>query len=196
MKVLKIYLKSEQTKLVGTGFDEKGRLVKLERVKPLVVPSKKNQRLPIVNKNTGETFLKQSDQYTKWKKITKPFWEAEYWKLHNTQVRLPIARCKVTIQFFFSDDRDKDCTNKAETIMDALVEHQILADDSFKVVSEVSLAGFLCRDRPRTEIYITILEPTDPGYDYDVSDPIKVAQQRKERRKETRNFKKSATPTD
>lgn len=195
MKVLKIYLKSELTKIIGTGFDEKGRPIKLERTRTVAIPSKKNQQTPIINKNTGKAFLKQSDQYVNWKQITKPFWESQYLKLCDAAVRLPIVRCKVKIQFFFADDRDKDCTNKAETIMDALVEHQILADDSFKVVSDIAVTGFLCRDKPRIEIYITILNPGDPGYEYDLSDPVKVALQRKERRAEVRRFKKSVTPT-
>lgn len=170
MKVIKIYLKSETTKIIGTHITEEGKVTKLETTRSIVVPSKKNQRTPIVNRHTGKTFLKASDQYIKWKKITEPFWREEYIKLYNAQVRVPIARCKVNIKFYFTDDKDKDCTNKAETIMDALVEHHILLDDSFKVVSDVSLNGFLCRDKPRTEIYITILEPTDPGYEYDITD--------------------------
>ncbi len=171
MKTIKIYLKSETTRIVATNITENGTVSKLESTRAVVVPSKKNQRTPIVNRHTGKTFLKSSDQYIKWKQLTKGFWEQEYWKLYNDKkVRLPIVRCKVNIKFFFTDDKDKDCTNKAETIMDALVEHQILADDSFKVVSDVSLNGFLCRHKPRTEIYITILEPTDPGYDYDITD--------------------------
>lgn len=189
MKVIKIYLKSELTKIIGTHIDETGKVHKLERSRALVVPSKKNQRTPIVNQSTGKTFLKSSDQYIKWKKLTKPFWEGEYWKLYNERVT-PITRCKINIQFYFGDDKDKDCTNKAETIMDALVEHQILADDSFKVVSEVSLKGFLCRDRPRTELYITLLEPGDPGYEYDLTDYVKVKEMKRSKAAEKYKFKK------
>lgn len=199
MKVIKIYLKPEITKIVSTHITDRGKVLKLESRRQIVVPSKKNQRTPIVNRHTGKTFLKSSDQYINWKKLTDGFWREEYWKLYNDKVRVPIARCKVNIKFYFSDDKDKDCTNKAETIMDALVEHQILLDDSFKVVSDVSLNGLLCRDKPRTEIYITILEPTDSGYEYDVTDYDKFNESKRQQAADKYQFsklKKNITPTD
>jgi hypothetical protein len=190
LKTIKIYLNSDYNRIVKTHINEAGQTFKLERKKTVVIPSKKNQRTPIVNPHTGKAFLKHSDQYIKWKKLTKGFWEAEFWKLYNERVRLPIVRCKVKIMFYFSDEKDKDCTNKAETIMDALVEAKILADDNFKVVSDVSLNGFLCRDRPRTEIYITILDPGDPGYEYDVTDYSKHNETKKKKAADRYRFKK------
>jgi hypothetical protein len=195
MRTIKIYLKSEVIKIIGTHIDDNGKITKLESKRVIVVPSKKNSRTPIVNRHTGQTFLKASDQYIKWKKLTKPFWEQEYWKIYNAKIRLPIVRCKVNIMFYFSDDKDKDCTNKAETIMDALVEHRILFDDSFKVVSDVSLKGYLCRERPRTEIYITILEPTDVDYEYDITNYEIFNQIKKDKSAAKYRFNKLATPT-
>jgi hypothetical protein len=192
-KVIKIYLKGESTRILNTHLTESGVVIKLESTRNIAVPSKKNQRTPIVNRQTGKTFLKSSDQYIKWKSLTKGFWEGEYWKLYNAKIRLPIVRCKINIIFYFGDDKDKDCTNKAETIMDALVEHQILGDDSFKVVNDVSLKGFLCRDRPRTEIYITIIDPEDPDYSYDVTDYDKYKALKKQRRQAKYQFNKIAS---
>jgi hypothetical protein len=189
-QVIKIYLKGETTRILNTHMKESGEVIKLESTRNIAVPSKKNQRTPIVNRHTGKTFLKPSDQYTKWKKLTHGFWQGEYWKLKNDKVRLPIVRCKINIIFYFGDDKDKDCTNKAETIMDALVEYEILADDSFKVVNDISLKGFLCRDRPRTEIYITIIDPEDPAYSYDITDYDKFNALAKERRQAKYQFNK------
>jgi hypothetical protein len=190
LKTIKIYLNSDYNQIVKTHIDDTGKTYKLERSKRVVIPSKKNQRTPIVNPYTGKAFLKHSNQYIKWKKLTKGFWEAEYWKLYNDRVRLPIVRCKVNIIFYFSDEKDRDCTNKAETIMDALVEHKILADDNFKVVGNVCLNGFLCRDRPRTEVYITILDPGDPGYEYDVTDYAKHKEGKKKKAADRYKFNK------
>lgn len=170
--------------------NEDGSIEKLESVRNIAVPSKKNQRTPIVNRHTGKTFLKHSDQYIKWKKLTHSFFEEEYWKIYNSKLRLPIVRCKINIKFFFADDKDRDCTNKAETIMDALVEHKILADDNFKVVGDVSLDGFLCKDKPRTEIYITVLEVGEPGYEYDITDYEKYNQLKKKNASDKYRFKK------
>lgn len=192
MRTIKIYLKTIDSKILRTDITEKGEVSALKSDKILTIPSKKNQRTPIYNKNTGKTFIKFSDQYIKWKKMTKGFWEEQYYKLYNENVSLPIRRCKVNIMFYFGDDKDKDCTNKAETIMDALVEHGILMDDNFKVVSDISLKGLLCRDRPRTEIYITILDQTDEGFNYDITDYEKHNEAKRNRRKELRSF--SPTP--
>lgn len=190
MKTIKIYLNSDYIQIIKTHISDAGEVIKLETKKSVVIPSKKNQQTPIVNPHTGKAFLKHSDQYIRWKKRTTAFWEAQHLKLLDAKVRLPIVRCKVKIAFYFGDDRDKDCTNKAETIMDALVEHSILADDSFKVVGDITVNGFLCRDRPRTEIYISILEPADPGYEYDVTNYERRKAEKKKKAAQRYQFRK------
>lgn len=190
MKVVKLYLKSEIIKTLDSVLLDTGEIKTLQSNRYLAVPSKKNQRTPIQNKSTGDLFIKQSEQFLKWKKQTDVFFNAEYWKLYNANIRLPIVKCKINILFFFGDDKDKDCTNKAETIMDALVEHEIIADDSFKVVNNISIKGFLCRDRPRTEIYITIIDAGEAGYEYDVTNYEKYNQSKKEKRANKYKFEK------
>lgn len=192
MRTIKIYLSLENVRILKTHITEAGKTITLDTRRAVPVPSKKNQQTPIVNPRTGKAFLKKSGQYSAWKKLTKPFWEAQVWKLVSEGINLPIARCKVKIIFYFHDDKDRDCTNKAETIMDALVEYQILADDSFKVVSDVSLVGLLCRNKPRTEIYISILSPTDSGYEYDVTDQSEYQRIKKERSSNRRSFQKKS----
>lgn len=188
-------------RITRTYMTEAGEVLKLEGKKSVVIPSKKNQQTPIVNPHTGKAFLKRSDQYIKWKKLTSAFWEGQHLKLLDNKVRLPIVRARVAITFYFADDKDKDCTNKAETIMDALVEHGILGDDSFKVAGDIPLKGFLCRDRPRTEIYITILDPGDPGYEYDVTNYDRYNAIKKQKAAARYQYRKkvkkdqSATPT-
>lgn len=182
MKTIKIYLSSTTTQISKAT----GQPI----IRPVAIPSKKNQQQAMVSKSTGMAFLKHSDQYIRWKKLTAPFWEAQAWKAAQMGIRLPVVRCKTSIIFYFHDDKDRDCTNKAESIMDALVECGILADDNFKVAGDLSLKGFLCRNKPRCEIYITILEPEDPGYDYDVTDYDEVAKMKKEKAAERRRFAK------
>lgn len=196
MKTIKIYLNSDYTQIIKTHISDAGEVIKLETKKSVVIPSKKNQQTPIVNPHTGKAFLKHSDQYIKWKKRTTAFWEAQHLKLLSAGIRLPLVRCKVRIVFYFADDRDKDCTNKAETIMDALVEHGVLADDSFKVVGDISLKGFLCRDRPRTEMYITILNPGDPGYEYDVTNIDRHKKMKKKKASQRYQFRKKVKNDD
>jgi hypothetical protein len=194
VKVIKIYLKSEKREIAGQIKGKNGKMVTVERTRPIAVPSKKNQQQPLVNKKTGKAFLIASEQYSRWRKMTSDFWDEEWIKLRNAGIKpLPITRCKVNIIFYFADDRSKDCTNKAETIMDALVEHQIIYDDSFQVVSDVSLKGYLCKDQPRTEVYITILEENDPGYQYDITDYTKLKAIQKQNRATSYQLKKNRT---
>ncbi len=189
-KVLKIYLPGEEYAIVDTIYLADGSTKVLKRLKGLPIPSKKNQQTALKSKTTGKMFIKHSDQYIKWQKRTKNFWEDQYLKLYAEKISLPIARCKVNIQFFFSDDRIRDSHNKWETIADALVDAGILADDCIQVSSDTSIKGFVCKNRPRTEIYITILTPQDEGYNYDVTDYEAVKRRESNYKKEWYQFQK------
>jgi hypothetical protein len=51
----------------------------------------------------------------------------------------PITRASVAITFFAENRRRFDLTNAAESVMDLLVDAEILADDSWAVVPDLAL---------------------------------------------------------
>jgi len=93
------------------------------------IPSKKNSR--IINRKTGKSF--PSKNYQEWHKDASK----------QLQGRIPdeAIECtkKVTITFYAPDKRKYDLTNKAESIMDLLVDNKILEDDNYQVVPNIHL---------------------------------------------------------
>lgn len=68
--------------------------------------------------------------------------------------KIPIGDImELTILFYFPDARRTDLTNKAESIMDLLVDNGILKDDNWNEVPRLILqAGGIDRMNPRAEI--------------------------------------------
>ena len=67
----------------------------------------------------------------------------------------PIERCEVTITFYAPGRRRADLTNKAESVMDLLVDCMFLVDDSWFVVSRLELKfGWVQRRRPGAVVEI------------------------------------------
>jgi len=67
--------------------------------------------------------------------------------------------CEIQIEFFMPDKRKADLTNKAESILDLLVDVGIIKDDSWKYVPSLFLR-FNCVDKenPRAEIWVRTQE--------------------------------------
>lgn len=189
-KVIKIYIPGEEDVVVDSIYMDDGQVLSLKRKKPVTIPSKKNQKTALKSKSTGKMFIKHSPQFTKWKKKMAPFWDAQYMKLYEQGYSLPITRCNINIKFYFATDVSRDTQNKWETIADALVDHKIVAQDNVQVLSETTHKGFVCKHRPRTELYITIIRPGDPDFDYDITDYEKLAQIKKKQLKERYEFNK------
>jgi hypothetical protein len=59
----------------------------------------------------------------------------------------------LVLKFYMPDNRRTDLTNKAESIMDCLVDNEILEDDSYQVIPTITLQ-FEAVDKlnPRCEI--------------------------------------------
>jgi len=178
------------------------RLVKLKKCKNsngevfsheqyVTVPSKKNQQTPIVSKTTGNSFIKQSDQYIKWKKIVIPIFDKEYERIALKGHNLPLIRCTVKIIFYFPNKIPRDVTNKGEAIMDALVSSRIIYDDKMQVSNKVYYEGYICKNQPRTEIYIKPIEPNSPEYEIDKTDYDKFNRQKKKIEKMISDWRKS-----
>lgn len=60
----------------------------------------------------------------------------------------------IKILFYFESLRVADLTNKAESVMDLLVDYQVIEDDNWCIVPEITLRGELRRGRPGCEIFI------------------------------------------
>lgn len=102
------------------------------------IPSKKNSR---INTRSGRSF--PSAKYTEWHKdATKQLTGAK-----------AITEKGMTLTFYMPDNRRCDLTNKAESVMDLLVDNGLLEDDCWQVTGEVRLIpGGVDKENPRVEI--------------------------------------------
>jgi|11_taG_2_1085331.scaffolds.fasta_scaffold08323_4 Holliday junction resolvase RusA-like endonuclease len=106
------------------------------------IPSKKNSR---VNTRSGRSF--PSKKYMEWH--TTAMWEVK-----SQKPPMEIDRCEIQLIFHMPDRRRADLTNKAESIMDLLVDAGVLTDDSWQVVTPITLHGFYDKENPGVEIII------------------------------------------
>lgn len=110
------------------------------------IPSKKNSKQWIFR--GGRKFLVPSANYSAWH-------EEKLWELKQYKVKNPITRCKIEILIFFPDNIKSDLTNKAESLMDLLVDYGILEDDNHKICYDLRLvSGGVDKDNPRAIITI------------------------------------------
>jgi len=111
-------------------------------------PSKKNSRRPFVRNGRMMNF--PSQRYVDWHRDAL------------TELKLtcnvvdPIERINdITLTFYAPNKRKYDLTNRAESIMDLLVDGGILSDDNWEVVPKVTLIhGGVEKEDPRCEIVI------------------------------------------
>ena len=101
---------------------------------PWRTPSKKNSKQISLNRRTGQRFIRSSDDYTEWHTNALKLLRIKY------PVREAINHAvQIHIEFTFGDKRRCDLTNKAESVMDLLVDAGILTDDSWQFVPRVTL---------------------------------------------------------
>lgn len=189
MKTIKIYLAPHIEKVHEERTNSEGIAFVSKRY--VTVPSKKNQQQAIVSKSTGKPFVKQSEQYVNWKKLVYPIFREEASRIFAINGSNKIIRAKIKIIFYFPNSLPRDLTNKSESIMDALVESGIIFDDMFQVCNDAHLKGFICRDRPRTEIYIHIIEPGSDEFEIDKTDYEKVKKKKSLLRKQISDWCKT-----
>jgi Holliday junction resolvase RusA-like endonuclease len=110
---------------------------------PWRIPSKKNSKQVFRNR------LFPSKNYIAWQKEMMQYLQDEYGQLRTYD------SCEIKMTIFFPDRRKSDLTNKAESIMDLLVDFWILKDDSHDVVYTLHLhSGWVDKKNPRAEIII------------------------------------------
>ena len=115
------------------------------------VPSKKNSKI-MVCKGGPRPLLLPSKAYKTWHKDALI-------QLKDQKVKkdkIPHLHT-ITLTFFAKTKRAFDLTNKAESIMDLLVDYGFLDDDSVKVVPNVQLVyGGVSKTAPRCEVEYNI----------------------------------------
>lgn len=89
------------------------------------IPSKKNSR---VTTRSGMSF--PNKKYTEWNKYA-----GQQLILQNKFIESK----RIELHFWFPDNRKTDLTNKAESVMDSLVDYGCLHDDNCCEVSELVL---------------------------------------------------------
>lgn len=175
-KTLKLVLKGEVPEPDEVHYIA-GEIFTFEHTRKIVVPSKKNQQeIRIIKKIDDDgsekhlPVVQPSAQYQRWYKEHQSVFYS--WKRHiieNHGVRCPIMRAKLKILFYFPDSKDRDLGNKAETLYDMLKDTGIIIDDKFKCLKPITLDGWTQRDNPRTELYLTLIEPDSPEYGWDIT---------------------------
>lgn len=99
------------------------------------IPSKKNSKQIITM--GGRPMIISSAKHKDWEKKARASLLLQMFDMDRSE--FPVERCEVFIDFIFPDRRATDLTNKAESVMDALVLAGVLKDDNCSVVNKVVL---------------------------------------------------------
>lgn len=109
------------------------------------IPSKKNGVIAFVR--AGKVIHIPSNKYREWHKDAMSQLKFQKYALEN----------EITLKIYAPDARKSDLTNKAESVMDTLVDCGFLEDDNWYVVSKLTLEfGGVDKENPRVEIYNTL----------------------------------------
>lgn len=107
------------------------------------IPSKKNSRQPFIR--NGRIMNFPSKKYTEWHTDAS-------WQLKG-QPKIDNIFSSLDLTFYFPDNRRTDLTNKAESVMDLLVDNGLLEDDCWQVIPRLHLqCGGVDKKNPRVEI--------------------------------------------
>lgn len=113
------------------------------------IPSKKNSKRIICRGNFPKVL--PSKEYERWH-------NEQMWQIKKYKPKTPIDYCEIYISFYFPDRRKCDLSNKAESVLDFLVDAGIIKDDSWQIVDNLFL--YSCgvdSKKPRAEIEIVEL---------------------------------------
>lgn len=111
------------------------------------VPSKKNSKRIFKAKN-GRTIVASSSAYMQWQQEQSTFLNFKHY------AKVEEVSC-IQITIYPRTKRKADLTNKAESIMDLLVEKEIINEDNWYEVPKVILVfGGVDKAQPRAEVII------------------------------------------
>lgn len=104
-------------------------------------PSKKNSKIMVCRGRFP--ILLPSSNFTKWHKDA----------LLQLTGKKKIDKKELTLTFFAGDNRKFDLSNKAESIMDLLVDGGLIEDDNYSVINKLILVfGGVEKNEARCEI--------------------------------------------
>ena len=110
------------------------------------IPSKKNNRRWVGR--GSRKFLVPSANYEIWH-------SNQMRELIKYRIKSPIVKCTMTIDIAFPNNIRADLSNKAESVMDLLVDAGILKDDCHQIVSSLNLKSLGAdKENPRAVIII------------------------------------------
>lgn len=113
------------------------------------IPSKKNGKIMIFR--GGKPLLISTPQYSAWR--TNQLWEVKRLRLMD-KLKIPEKLEGLRLDFFMPDKRRTDLTNKAESVMDLLVDSNVIEDDNCSIVPLLVLRYCgVDRINPRVEIH-------------------------------------------
>ena len=106
-----------------------------------LTPSKKNSKIMSCRGNRPCLF--PSSKYTAWHKDA----------MMQVMGKQPIQSKELILTFFAGDNRKYDLTNKAESVMDLLVDVGLIEDDNYSIISDLHLHfGGVEKNNARVEI--------------------------------------------
>lgn len=121
-----------------------GRLMIIVRGR---IPSKKNSKRVFARGN--RVIVIPSENHKVWH-------EEQSYRIKKFRPKKPIEKCEVEIVFYAPDKRKADLTNKAESLMDLLVDNDIIVDDNWFVCGDLHLHfGGVDKINPMAKIIIT-----------------------------------------
>lgn len=130
----------------------------MDIVIPGKIPSKKNSKRMVMNRATGRMFPISSKAFMAWHEEVMLIMSSEKNKLsaaHRNHIPIRVP-CVVKVAFYAHDARLFDLTNKAESVMDLLVDAGFLSDDNISVVRNLEIAFMgIDRKNPRAEVKIS-----------------------------------------
>jgi len=122
----------------------------LKFVIPLAPVTKKNSQQILTNKATGRSFISPSKVFTDYEKA------ALWYVPRGKRIDFPVS---VKYLFYMPTLRPCDASNLIEAADDVLVKAGLLADDNYTIVNNHDGTRVLYdKERPRTEIYIEVVE--------------------------------------
>jgi len=111
-----------------------------------LIPSKKNSKQIIQVK--GRPLIIPSKSFLAWERTARFQVRAQWNKCTLQKVE------EVEIKLYFGTKRKADVSNKAESVMDLLVDCGVLVDDNYLVVPKLILTGSHRKGDPGAEIFI------------------------------------------
>lgn len=101
---------------------------------------------PTINKYIGKT------NWQEYQRDKKKIHQAV--KMSTIGINPKYKSCKIRMTYYFEDKKRRDTLNYDKMIMDGLVEANIIEDDNYDVVKEITIIGSCDKDNPRVEIEI------------------------------------------